>query len=216
MADPVTGEEFLRALGAEIVEQRDVTQWWSRFSSAYQALDVVEAIDEVTARQIGEEIRTGLRARTGVEVPGFHLGSRHRGGGALQRPRPAGGQFDPAAFGAKSAWAPLPASIAQGGVDFVSWADQGAWLVCSGAGPAPWPQPEPFRPSGGTGGFVALRSGADRPLSPEEAMFSQVVDDRGRPYRLKMSSSSASNPGSKRERWDLRLHLTPIPGPATG
>lgn len=46
-------------------------------------------------------------------------------------------------------------------------------------------------------------------------MFSQVVDDRGRPYRLQMSSSGASNAGSKRERWDLRLHLAPIPEPAT-
>ena len=215
VAVAVSGEEFLRALAAEIVEQGDVEQWWSRFSSAYQALAVVEAIDEVTARQIGEEIRAGLRARTGVEVPGFHLGSRHRGGGALRRHRPAGGELNLADFGVRSAWARLPASMASGGIDFVSWADQGVWLVCSGAGPAPWPQPEPFRPSGGTGGFVALGSGADRPLSPEQAMFSQVVDDRGRPYRLQMSSSGASNAGSKRERWDLRLHLAPIPDPAT-
>ncbi len=210
----MSGEEFLRALAAEIVEQRDVEQWWSRFSSAYQALDVVEAIDEVTARQIGEEIRSGLRARTGMEVPGFHLGSRHRRGGPPHFRRPAGGESDLAAFGARSAWAPLPASMAQGGVDFVSWADQGAWLVCSGAGPAPWPQPEHRRPSGGTGGFVSLRSGADRPVSPEQAMFSGVTDDRGQSYGLQMSSSAASNPGSKRERWDLRLHLTPVPAPA--
>jgi hypothetical protein len=210
----VTGEEFLRALAAEIVEEGDVGHWWSRFSSAYQALDLVEAVDEVTAGQIGEEIRAGLRVSTGEEVPGFVLGSRRRAAEARRhlRVHQPGGEFDLAGFGARAAWAPLPPAMGQGGIDFVSWADQGGWLVCSGAGPAPWPQPKPHRPPVGSGGFVALRGAADRPPSPEDAMFAGVVDDEGQQYQLKMSSSGASSSGSKRERWDLRLHLSPTLG----
>jgi hypothetical protein len=215
MADPVTGEDFLRRLAAKIIEQGDVRDWWSRFSSAYQALDVVEAVDEATAREIGEEIRAGLRARTGEEVRGFHLGSRHRGGETI-RPH---GHFDSTdhldGFGVRVARAPLPASMADGGIDFVSWTDHGAWLVCSGAGPPPWPRPQHRRPLSGTGGgFVTARSTADQIPSPEDAMFAEVVDDRDVHYRLKMSSLSASNPGAPRERWDLRLHLTPTPDAA--
>lgn len=79
-ADPVTGEDFLRALAAEIIEQGGVRHWWSCFSPAYQALDLVEAVDEATAREIGEEIRAGLGALLGEEVPGSHLRSRRRAG----------------------------------------------------------------------------------------------------------------------------------------
>jgi hypothetical protein len=212
----VTGEDFLRALAAEIIEQGDARHWWSRFSSAYQALDLVEAIDEETARAIGEEIRAGLRARIGQEIPRFYLGSRRRPPGEpIRPPRHLGSELTLDNFGARVAWAQLPSSMAAGGIDFVSSTDHGAWLVCTGAGPAPWPQPEHHRPPTSTGGgFVAVGSAAHRIQSPEEAMFAEVADDRGQHYQLKMSSSAASNPGSPRERWDLRLHLIPTPDPA--
>lgn len=120
-----------------------------------------------------------------------------------------------AGFGAKAAWAPLPPAMAQGGINFTSWTDDVGWLVCSGAGPAPWPQPEPPRPpAGATGGFALSMAGAERPVSPEQAMFSEVIDDQGLQYRLGMSSSAASNSGSKRQRWDLRFFVTPTPGPS--
>lgn len=79
-AGEVTGEELLRGLAAEIVAETDVEHWWERFSQAFEALDVVAAIDVETGRVIGEEIRGGLARRSGEVIPRFHLGSRRAGG----------------------------------------------------------------------------------------------------------------------------------------
>jgi hypothetical protein len=61
---------------------------------------------------------------------------------------------------------------------------------------------------------VFARTVVERALSPDQAMFAGVVDDHGQRYRLKMNSSAASSSGAKRVRWDLRLDLSPAPGPA--
>jgi hypothetical protein len=210
----VDGEQFLRVLASEIVTERDVRHWWSRFSSAFQALDLVGAVDLEVAIQIGREIRAALAAATGQEVRDFYLASARRGTktpARFDRPDPG---FDLAHFQSRGAWAPLPSAMGRGAIDFVSQTDDNCWLVSSGPGPAPWPRRESPSPSAaGNGGWHFAAPTATRPRSREEAMFSEVVDDRGQTYQLKMSSSGASSSGAKRERWDLRLYLTPTPKP---
>ena len=83
----VTGDEYLRRLAAEIIAGTDVEHWWQRFSSAFEALDLVAAIDVEIGRAIGEEIREGLANRSGSEVPRFHLASRRGGSGQRHFPR---------------------------------------------------------------------------------------------------------------------------------
>jgi hypothetical protein len=51
----VNGEDFLRGLAAKIITEADLDFWLQRFSSAFEALDLVGAIDEVTARELGTE-----------------------------------------------------------------------------------------------------------------------------------------------------------------
>jgi hypothetical protein len=207
----VNGEQFLRALAAQIIAEADVRHWWERFSSAFEALDLVGAVDEQTARQIGEEIRTGLADRTGENIPGFHLASRP-GRRPAPRVHQANRNRDLSGLTARSAWAALPRAMGSGGVNFVSLTDQECWLVCSGAGPAPWPQQEPPRPPpGSSGGFITLPSDQSTWVSAESAMFSEIVDDQDRRYQLQFVSSGASSSGQKRQRWDLRTLLQPAP-----
>jgi hypothetical protein len=60
-----------------------------------------------------------------------------------------------------------------------------------------------------------LRRDDDPPwISPESALFSDIVDDQGTKYRLHPGGSSgASSSGAKRQRWDLRALLDPTPAP---
>jgi hypothetical protein len=141
----VNGEDFLRDLAAQIITESDVDLWWRRFSSAFGALDLVGAIDDAIAREVGEEIRAGLAEMSGEEVPRFHLASRRRPP-AMTHPDQVDGIGDLSGLTARSAWSLLPPEMGSGGVNFVSQTDQQCWLVCSGAGPAPWPQHEPPRP----------------------------------------------------------------------
>lgn len=210
-AGEVTGEELLRGLAAEIVAETDVEHWWERFSQAFEALDVVAAIDVETGRVIGEEIRKGLARRSGEVIPRFHLGSRRAGGerGGFRSPAPAG----PSSLRVRAAQSSLPPQVGAGGTNFVSETGEGTWLVCSGAGPTPWPQRDmPQLPPGVSGALVRRRVDAV-PATPEAALFSDVVDDHGRHYRLfPGGSSGSSNSGGKRERWDLRAVFGPPPG----
>jgi hypothetical protein len=108
----------------------------------------------------------------------------------------------------------LPSAMGRGAINFVSQTDDNCWLVSSGPGPAPWPQGERLSlASAEPGGWLVSAPLATRPVSREEAMFSEVVDNRGQAYQLKMSSSGSSSSGAKRERWDLRLFVTPTPEP---
>lgn len=207
----MTGEEFLRGLADRLVAEVDVAGWWSRFSEAFGALDVAGEIDVDEARRIGQGIRAALAERTGQPVPDFWLAGRRT---AADPPpvRPPLPDRDVAGLAVRAAWAPIPAAMGSGAVDFVSVTATDCWLVLSGAGPAPWPQPD--RP----GPALAARGGA-RPLkrprvaSPDQAMFVSVGDDGGGRYLLRPSSHSSSDSGGKRRRWDLRLELEPPPGP---
>ncbi|MBV9662090.1 MAG: hypothetical protein JO337_13125 [Acidimicrobiales bacterium] len=207
----MTGEEFLRDLADQIISETDVESWWERFSSAFAALDVVGAVDVETGRAIGEEIREDLARGSGQVIPGFHLGGR-RAGGHPSRFRPPA-LAGPSWLNVRAARSVLPASVGTGGTNFVSQTDRDTWLVCSGAGPAPWPQHEMPRPAPGVSGPVALIRSADAPLPPPEvALFTDVIDDHGDRYRLLGGSSGASDSGGKRQRWDLRSVLGPPPG----
>jgi hypothetical protein len=212
----VTGEQFLRVLASEAVAAGDL-QWHQRFYSVVEALEIVDAIDIEAARAVGQEIRAGLSARTGEPGHDFFVASRR--GPRRHRPNRPGSSTGVPQVSVRAARASLPPKAGDGATNFVSRQGETAWLVCSGGGPAPWPEHRPpssfpiagtLRDDGVVGGW-AIASGLT-PIGPPSPPFRDVVDDRGRHYRLSHASSGASSSGSKRRRWDMRAAIEPAPG----
>ena len=191
-ADGVTGEEFLRCWAAGVVADGDL-EWWPRFSAVVTALDVVDAIDIDVAREIGQSIRAGLTARTGVATPDFFLGSRHF------EPRSYRGPIIPPPtacpeVSVRSAAVSLPASVGRGATQFVAVEAGQAWLVCGGPGLAPWDDSDRAAPS------------------PPFLGVDVVVDDVGRRYKLSFRASGAPARGEPRQRWSLKIGIEPTTG----
>jgi hypothetical protein len=211
----VTGEEFVRGWAAEVVAAGDQA-WYQRFYSLVEVLEMVGEIDIDVARDIGQGIRTGLTARTGQPTWDFYLGSRHpqvrSHQGRAVPPASCAPQLSVFAVSGS-----LPPTLGDGGTNFISVEGSRAWLVCSGAGRAPWPEQSMAtpRPPGGTADTApsALRAERIGPaVGPPSPPFFEVVDDQQRRYRLSHDSSGASASGEKRQRWDLRARIDPPPG----
>ena len=71
----MTGEDFLRGWAADVVASGEV-DWYQQFYSLVEVLEIVGAIDIDVARTVGQEIRSGLTAKTGEPTSDFHLQSR--------------------------------------------------------------------------------------------------------------------------------------------
>jgi hypothetical protein len=201
----VNGEEFLRGWATEVVAAGD-QNWYQPLYALVEALEIVDAIDIDVARSIGQDIRTGLTARTGEETPDFFLRSRKHIRQWPARPVPR--------VSVRAALAPLPAAVARGGTNFASVDTDAAWLVCSGPGRAPWPEyrPPPMPTANGNPGGFTIEGGHGPPAPP----FRDVLDNHGRHYRLSHGSSGASSSGEKRQRWDMRARMEPVPGDNVG
>jgi hypothetical protein len=50
------------------------------------------------------------------------------------------------------------------------------------------------------------------PIGPPSPPFSDVLDNHGRHYHLSVDCSSAGASGEKRQRWELRAGIEPVPG----
>lgn len=89
---------------------------------------------------------------------------------------------------------PLPQEMASGGVNFVSQTNHQCWLVCSGAGPAPWPEHEPPRPPvGSSGDFVRLRSDRSNWDSAGRYVGSLPLEGRAGPQLILPDSELLAN-----------------------
>jgi hypothetical protein len=118
----------------------------------------------------------------------------------------------PSSLGVRAARSVSPSSVGTGGTNFLTQTGTGTWLVCSGAGPAPWPHPDLRRvPTGTVGVWRLVRATPDVPTK-ESALFSDVVDDRGDHYHLSPGGSSgASDSGGKWQRLHRRAIFGPMP-----
>ncbi|MDP9074171.1 MAG: hypothetical protein M3N98_08360, partial [Actinomycetota bacterium] len=213
----MTGEEFLRGWAAEVVAAGDQA-WYQRFYSLVEVLEMVGEIDIDLARDIGQGIRAGLTARTGHPTWDFYLGSRrHQLGPNRGRAVPPAARAPQ--LSVRAASGSLPLTLGDGGTNFISIEGNRAWLACSGAGRAPWPEQSMAtpRPPGSTADTAPsgtmIRSGLAGPaIGPPSPPFFDVVDNRQRRYRLSHDSSGASASGETRQRWDLRARIDPAPG----
>jgi hypothetical protein len=203
----MTGEDFLRGWAAEIVAAGEM-DWYQRFYSLVEVLQIVDAIDIDVARAVGQEIRSGLTAKTGEPTPDFHLYSH----------RPATLGLDDwqvperrvlGKVSVRAAYTALPEAEGQGGTDFLTVDSDTAWLSCSGAGAPPWPE---HRAQASPSGWLRAPQRSMQRASAAVPPFLDVIDDRGRHYTLAGDSSGASSSGTKRHRWDLRAEIAPPPG----